>query len=223
MSKFFDFYDPLDRRYIFNSFLVVVALVEVLILLFTLVWQMDEGLIGGPVKVVPFPWKEYLLVAFAAPIALVFLFGVIVRGFQAMAPAEQPGGSPEDIVKKQTWRPRLWFFIGVPAFLAMLAMVVFGGRLFAGLTLLIKALGLGGTYVLAALLALAGLYFPLRLILNYRLQKRALELRYLEYLADRHGLVMTDPADAKPLTKVNSSEKLRLPEPSAKSPEKPAS
>lgn len=223
MSKFFNFYDPLDRRYLFNSFLVVVALVEVLILLFTLVWQMDEGLMGGPVKVVPFPWKEYLLVAFAAPIALVFLFGVIVRGFQAMAPAEQTAGSPEGGLKKKTWRLRLWFFIGAPAFLAMLAFFLFGGQIFAGLTWLIKAMGLGGTYLLAALLVLAGLYFPLRLLLNYRLQKRALELRYLEYLAERHGVVMADPAGAKPLQKVDSPEKLRLQEPSAKSPEKPVS
>jgi hypothetical protein len=223
MSKFFDFYDPLDRRYLFNSFLVVVALVEVLILLFTLVWQMDEGLMGGAVKVVPFPWKEYLLVAFAAPIALVFLFGVIVRGFQAMAPAEQPASSPEGELGKKTLGLRLWLFIGVPAFLAMLAFFLFGGQIFAGLTRLIKALGLGGTYLLAALLALAGLYFPLRLILNYRLQKRALELRYLEYLAERHGVVMTDPAAAKPLPKVDSPEKPRLLEPLAKSPEDPAS
>ncbi|MDI6853140.1 MAG: hypothetical protein QME75_05985 [Deltaproteobacteria bacterium] len=223
MSKFFNFYDPLDRRYIFNSFLVVVALVEVLILLFTLIWQMDEGLMGGPVKVVPFPWKEYLLVAFAAPIALVFVFGVIVRGFQAMAPVERSAGSPERGSRKKTRRLRLWFFIGAPAFLAILAFSFFGGGIFAGLTWLIKALGLGGTYLLAALLALAGLYFPLRLILNYRLQKRALELRYLQYLAERHGVVMSDPADGKPLPEVDSSEKPRLPEPLGKSPEKPAS
>jgi hypothetical protein len=223
MSKFFNFYDPLDRRYIFNSFLVVAALVEVLILIFTLIWQMDEGLLGGPVKVVPFPWKEYLLVAFAAPIALVFLFGVIVRGFQAMAPEEQPAGSEASAPEKKTSRLRLWFFIGAPAFLAMLALFFFGGQIPFALNWLLQSLGLGGTYLLAALLALACLYFPLRLILNYRLQKKALELRYLEYLAERHGVVMTDSAAGKRLHKAESPEESRLLESPAESPEEPSS
>ena len=47
MSKFFNFWDPLERRYIFNSFLIVVALVEVLIFVVTAIWQIDEGVLGG--------------------------------------------------------------------------------------------------------------------------------------------------------------------------------
>jgi hypothetical protein len=194
MTKFFNFYDPLERRYIFNSFLVVVALVEVLIFVFTLIWQADEGVLGGPVKVVPFPWKEYLLVSFAAPIALVFLFGIIIRGFQAMAPEEQPALSPQGAPKKKISRLRLGFFVGAAVLLLFLAFILLGGHILAALNGLLKGLGLGGTYLLAALLALACLYFPLRLILNYRLQKKALELRYLQYLAERHGVVLTGKA-----------------------------
>ena len=223
MSKFFNFWDPLDRRYIFNSFLVVVALVEVLILVFTLIWQIDEGFLGGPVRVVPFPWKEYLLAAFAAPIALVFLFGVIVRGFQAMAPEGQPAGPEASVPKKKTSRLRLWFFIGTPAFLAVLAFFLFGGQILFALTWLLQSLGLGGTYLLAVLLVLGCLYFPLRLILNYRLQKKALELRYLEYLAERHGVVMTDSATGKQLHKADSPEESPLLRSPAESPEEPTS
>jgi hypothetical protein len=40
--------------------------------------------------------------------------------------------------------------------------------------------------------ALAALYLPLRLILNYRLQKKALEYQYLAYLAEHHGVVFKD-------------------------------
>lgn len=223
MSQFFNFYDPLDRRYLFNSFLVVVALVEVLILVFTLIWQMDEGLLGGPVQVVPFPWKEYLLVAFAAPIALVFLFGVIVRGFQAMAPAEQPDAIPEGAPRKKIFRRRLWFFLGAPALLALVAFFLFGGQILAALGWLFKGLGLGGTYLLTALLVLGCLYFPLRLFLNYRLQKKALELRYLQYLAERHGVVMTDPDREKRLRRTKAPEESRLLESFEGSSEDPSS
>jgi hypothetical protein len=41
MVRFFDFYHPLERRYFFNTFLVMVGLVEVFILVFTLIWQPD--------------------------------------------------------------------------------------------------------------------------------------------------------------------------------------
>ena len=57
----------------------------------------------------------------------------------------------------------------------------------------IKFIGLGGSYVLIALLALALLYLPLRLWLRYRLQKKALEYQYLLTLAERHGVVVVDP------------------------------
>src|SRR4030042_5932412 len=88
MARFFDFYDPLEKRYVFNSFLVVVGLVEVLILIFTLIWQMGEGMFSGQVKGIPFPWKECLLAAFMAPIALLFLFGLIIQGFEMLGREE---------------------------------------------------------------------------------------------------------------------------------------
>src|SRR5208337_2747229 len=94
MGRFFNFYDPLEKRYVFNSFLVVVGLVEILILVFTLIWSMDEGIFTEHPKFIPFPWKEYLLTAFVAPIALLFLFGIVIQGFEMLcreAPEAIPG------------------------------------------------------------------------------------------------------------------------------------
>ncbi|MEW6386269.1 MAG: hypothetical protein AB1491_01960 [Thermodesulfobacteriota bacterium] len=189
MGRFFNFYDPLERRYIFNNFLVIVALVEFLILVFTLLWQVDEGIFTGQVKVVPFPWQEYLLVSFAAPLALLFIFGLIVRGFQALAPEERQSSGEPGPGPKRTWKSRNGVFLLLAALLAVLALVIFGERIFFLTSWPFKALGLGGTYLLVALVALACLYFPLRLLLNYRLKKKALEYQYLLHLAERHGLV----------------------------------
>ena len=58
MARFFNFYDPLEKRYVFNSFLVVVGLVEILILVFTLIWQLDEGIFTEHPVVIPFPWSH---------------------------------------------------------------------------------------------------------------------------------------------------------------------
>ena len=84
MARFFNFYDPLEKRYVFNSFLVVVGLVEILILVFTLIWQLDEGIFTEHPRVIPFPWSPYLLATFVAPIALLFDSGERIQGCLAI-------------------------------------------------------------------------------------------------------------------------------------------
>ena len=194
MARFFDFYDPLEKRYVFNSFLVVVGLVEILILVFTLIWQIDEGIFSDQVRVIPFPWKEYLLAAFTAPIALLFLFGLIVQGFEMFGREEtgaSPGGASKPGLAARLGRAR--YLLGLAALIGLVIFLVQGRAVFSLITAGIKALGLGGSYLLIALLALAFLYLPLRLWLRYRLQKKAMEYQYLLALARRHGVVVVDP------------------------------
>jgi hypothetical protein len=193
MAKFFNFYDPLEKRYVFNSFLIVVGLVEILILVFTLIWQMDENIFTDHPVIIPFPWTEYLLAAFVAPIALLFLFGVVLQGFELLC-REAPAGPANP--KLGPWGHRLWrlrYLFGLLAFMAFLVLVIKGKVIFPWLAAAIKFIGLGGAYVLVALLALAFLYLPLRLWLRYRLQTKAMEYQYLLTLAERHGVVLVDP------------------------------
>jgi hypothetical protein len=166
--------------------------VEILILVFTLIWQMDEGMFGGPVKVIPFPWRAYLVAAFTAPIVLVFLFGVVVRGFELISregASVAQDGEGEARGKKRGRRVYLWVALAILAGL----IILWSTAGFSFLTNAVKALGLGGAYLLIAMVALALLYFPLRLLLRYRLEKKALEYQYLLTLAERYGVVLTDP------------------------------
>ena len=193
MARFFNFYDPLEKRYVFNSFLVVVGLVEILILIFTLIWQMDEGIFTAHPKVIPFPWTTYLLAAFVAPIALIFLFGVIIQGFEMLG-KEAPEGAPGSPGGRWGARlRRLPYLLGLLAFMAVLGFALKGKDALPLVAGAIKFIGLGGAYGLVALLALALLYLPLRLWLRYRLQKQAMEYQYLLTLAERHGVVLVDP------------------------------
>jgi hypothetical protein len=193
MARFFDFYDPLEKRYVFNSFLVVVGLVELLILVFTLIWQMDEGIFSDQVQVIPFPWKEYLLAAFLAPVALLFLFGLIIQGFERFSrvPEAAAAGGPGGPRGAKWGRGR--YLLGLAAFIALVIFLVQGRAALALATYGIKSLGLGGSYLLIALMALGLLYLPLRLFLRYRLQKKAMEYQYLLELARRHGVMVIDP------------------------------
>lgn len=207
MSRYFNFYDPLEKRYIFNSFLVVAALVEVLILVFTLIWQIDEGVFGGQVKVVPFPWQEYLLASFTAPIALLFIFGLIIQGFE-MIGLESAASPGQPAARSKMGRIR--YFLGLLVLLAFLVLLFKGGFVLSLLTAGVKALGLGGAYLLIGIFALALLYLPLRLMLCYRLQKKAMEYQYLLSLAEKHGLAIIDPRNPTPLAPPPGAEKSLL-------------
>lgn len=195
MARFFNFYDPLEKRYVFNSFLVVVALVEVLILVFTLICQIDlEGIFAEQARApVAFPWKAYLLASFIAPIALLFLFGLIIQGFEILG--QTPAQTPEGVKGSGRRLWPVWYLLGLLAFMASLAFLGQGKAAFALIAGGIKGMGLGGSYLLIALLGLGLLYLPLRLVLLYRLEKKAMEYQYLLYLAQRHGLMVIDPKD----------------------------
>ncbi len=229
MSKFFNFYDPLEKRYVFNSFLVIVALVEVLILIFTLIWKIDfDGIFLEQARPpVPFPWKEYLLATVTAPIILLFLFGVVVRGFELMAPeGASPAGDQAGLAPGRKRKGRCFWWLGLVSGGVLLLLA--GVFAFPHLAAAIKTLGLGGTYLLIALVALAALYFPLRLLLRYRLQKKAMEYQYLLTLAERHGVFLVDrplPPGLRPAgegKKIISPRSPSLPAPE-KTPEEPES
>jgi len=213
MPKYFDFYDPLERRYVFNSFLVVAALVEILILVFTLIWQIDfRGIFTDRPGSTPFPWRQYLLASFAAPIVLLFLFGLIVKGFEFLyqeASPPPPGAPPEKL------RLRRWAFpLGVLALLFLLILCFWGGIVLPLLADGVKALGLGGVYILIALLALGMIYLPLRLLLRYRLQKKSMEYQYLLCLGERYGLMVVDPKLQPELARLIAEKKISsLPNP----------
>jgi hypothetical protein len=211
MARFFNFYDPLEKRYVFNSFLVVVALVEILILVFTLIWQIDfEGIFGEQARTpVPFPWTEYLLASFMAPLALLFLFGLIIQGFEVFCQ-----GPPEVSGSAKGWGARLWrvrYLLGLLVFMAALAFLAQGKTAFAQIAAGIKAIGLGGSYFLLALLVLGLLYLWVRLFLRYRLEKKAMEYQYLLTLAARHGVLVVDPK-AHPELAAEMKEKKYLPD-----------
>lgn len=222
MPRYFNFYDPLEKRYAFNSFLVIVALVEILILLFTLIWKIDfDGIFLEQARpAVPFPWKEYLLAAVTAPIILLFLFGVVVRGFELISPegASPAAGQGDQAQSRKRGGRRYWW--GTLA-LGCGLLIFWAASGFSHIANAIKALGLGGTYLLIALLALALLYFPLRLLLRYRLQKKAMEYQYLLTLAERHGVFLVDRPLPPGLTPAGEGKKIiSVESPSLPAPEK---
>lgn len=200
MGKFFDLHDKVEKKYLFNSFLVFVGLVEVLIFIGTCIWQIDEGWFGGEVRVIPFPWKEYLLMACLAPIVMIFLFGLIVRGFDLLNYSESEQGN---------WGPRFWrrfchrcavvsYIMGLLFLFAFFYSLLYPAKVIPYLQACFRTMGLWGLYLLIGFLALGMLYFPISLWLRYRLAKKAMEYQYLLTLAERHGIII-DPKTGRVL------------------------
>lgn len=211
MNRFFNLHDPGEKKYIFNSFLIFVGVVEIIILVATIIWQIDEGWFGGEVKVIPFPWKEYLVVSSLAPLVMVFLFGMIVRGFDLLN-TQEAGGSDSG----KLWRSFCYkcsiisYLLGLAFVLAFLYGLIYPEKVLLYLKALFSTLGLWGTYVIIGIFALSMLYFPISLLLRYRLAQKAMEYQYLLTLAERHGVIV-DRISGKVLTVPPSPNKV-LPE-----------
>ncbi|OPX21028.1 MAG: hypothetical protein BZ151_00900 [Desulfobacca sp. 4484_104] len=197
MSRLFDLHDSVEKKYIFNSFVILVAIVELLIFLVTLIWQIDEGVFSEQVTVVPFPWKEYLLASFTAPIVMMFIFGLIIKGFDAFCAPPETGPQAQPVNRYQRLG-RKWsqvsYVLGLLFLISVIYAIIRLEQLLPILQKLFTFLGLWATYVVIGLWALGLLYFPINLILRYRLQKKAMEYQYLLSIAQSHGLVLGDAA-----------------------------
>jgi hypothetical protein len=150
------------------------------------------------------------VVSCLAPIVMIFLFGIIIRGFDLLNPPDAPG--PADAGK---WWPRLFHKCSLISYLLGLAFIFtfFYGLMYPEKVLLyfkslFSTLGLWGTYVIIGIFALSMLYFPISLLLRYRLAKKAMEYQYLLSLAQRHGVIFDQSTGrfitSSPQTDINS-------------------
>ncbi len=213
MSRFFNLHDSGEKKYIFNSFLIFVAVVEIIILVATVIWQIDEGWFGGEVKVIPFPWKEYLVVSCLAPLVMIFLFGMIIRGFDLLNTQEAEG----NLDSGKLWRSfchkcsLISYLLGLLILFAFFYGLIYPEKVLLYLKALFSTLGLWGTYVIIGVMALSMLYFPISLLLRYRLAKKAMEYQYLLALAERHGVIV-DRVTGRILTAPDPIQSDTLPE-----------
>ena len=213
MGKFFNLHDAGEKKYIFNSFLIFVAMVEIIILIATVIWQIDEGWFGGEVKVILFPWKEYLLVSCLAPLVMIFLFGMIIRGFDLLNVEEVAGASDS----KKLWRlfchkcSLISYLLGLAILFTFLYGLIYPEKVLLYFKAIFSTLGLWGTYVIIGIIALSMLYFPISLLLRYRLAKKAMEYQYLLVLAERHGVIV-DRSTGRLITGISPEDTNTLPE-----------
>jgi len=194
MSRIASYFSKADRKKLFFDYLKLIGILEIVIFIVVALWSADDKYHR---VYTPFPWKEYLFVAFAFPIMLTFLMGVIITGFNyflgqdvTAAPAEDDGdGQGVSLVGNLKRLPLLAIlFLLLVTILALYNM----NHIMAWLSSLTTATFTFLSYVLAGAGVVAALYLLFFLFFKYRLNQRQMRYQYYTQISERHGLIILD-------------------------------
>lgn len=208
-------FDDMERKALFRKYLYFLCWVELGILITCWLYQIGNS---GPDGEPTFPWRLYFLVAFLAPIAITFVMGIVVMGFNKYFAEPEPEGArrPESEAVASGGRGRIhqlgrmvdW--IRRLPFLALLLLLGVGAAFFYKFDAIAAIIGRVGEksvkfllISLSVILLLASILAVILIFLNYRLRKTAMEYQYKTQIAERFGLVILEDN-----TVLNSSGKL---------------
>lgn len=199
-------FDESERKDIFRKYLIFLGWIEVLI--FIACWLYQLGNQGydryGPIEI-PFPWKVYFLIAFLAPVAVTFLLGMVIVGFNKYFGEPSSEGKPSEIAFEADPSGRLYklnawvkWLQHIP-FLGLLLLLGIAVGFFYNLDTILGFIASVGQQsvkifliALAVLTALASVFALILIVLNYRLRKTSMEYRYKSEVAERFGLIILD-------------------------------
>jgi membrane protein implicated in regulation of membrane protease activity len=194
MSRIASYFSKADRKKLFFDYLKLIGILEIVIFIVVALWSADDKYHR---VYTPFPWKEYLFVAFAFPVMLTFLMGVIITGFNyflgqdvtAAQEEEQDKGQDISMVGHLKRLPLL-------ALLFLLLVTIFAlyniNHIMAWLTSLTASTFTFLSYVLAGVGVVVAIYMLFFLFFKYRLNQRQMKYQYYSQISERHGLIILD-------------------------------
>jgi len=194
MSKIASYFNKADRKKLFFDYLKLIGILEIVIFIVVVLWASDDKYHRVQTA---FPWREYVFVAFAFPIVVTFLMGIIVTGFnyflgeqEAQTGEGEAAGSQMEAVIVQLKRlPYL-------AVLFLLLVTVLALYNMNHIMTWLSSLGYNAfiflSYVLAGLGLIVVIYMMFFLFFKYRLNQRHLKYQYYTNISERHGLIILD-------------------------------
>lgn len=194
MSKIASYFTKADRKKLFFDYLKLIGILEIIIFIVVVLWASDDKYHRVQSA---FPWREYVFVAFAFPIVVTFLMGVIVTGFnrflgepeEPVAAGDDPGNQLEAMILQLKRLPYL-------AVLFLLLVTVLALYNMDHIMVWLSSLGsntfLFLSYVLAGLGLIVVIYLMFFLFFKYRLNQRHLKYQYYTDISERHGLIILD-------------------------------
>lgn len=214
-------FDDFERKELFKKYLFFLGWIEVLILAACWIYQLGSGSHDqyGPVDL-PFPWKTYFLIAFLAPIAITFLLGMVIVGFNKYFAEPEPspehaGATPTDdgqpelsgrlagLQRVVSWVQQLPFL----ALLLLLALAVAFVYKLESILMFVGNVGEKSVDIILSfaigLVAVASIFLLVLIVLNFQLRKRSMDYQYRSEVAERFGLIILDD-----MTVLNNQGKL---------------
>ena len=194
MPKIADYFSKTDRKKLFFDYLKLIGILEIVIFIVVVLWATDDKYHR---VYTPFPWAEYVFVAFAFPIVFTFLMGIIVTGFNHFLGEEssEPKGEGEtgnqlEVLVQQIRRLP---YLGI---LFLLLVTIFALYNMNYIMAWLSSLGYNTflflSYVLAGLGVIVVIYLMFFLFFKYRLNQKHMKYQYYTNISERHGLIILD-------------------------------
>jgi len=195
MSKIASYFSKADRKKLFFDYLKLIGILEIVIFIVVVLWTSDDK--SHQVQTA-FPWREYVFVAFAFPIVITFLLGIIITGFNyflgdSWEQREVSGSATENQMEALIGQLKRLPYLGLLFLLLVTLLALYH------LNYLMTWLGSLGyhtflflSYVLAGLGTIVVIYLAFFLFFKYRLNQRHLQYQYYTDISERHGLIILE-------------------------------
>lgn len=194
MSRIASYFTKADRKKLFFDYIKLIGILEVVIFIVVALWSTDDKYHR---VYTPFPWKEYLFVAFAFPIMLTFLMGVIITGFNYFL-GQDVTAAPEEESRDGENLPLVGQLKRLPllALLFLTLVTLLGLYYMHDIMTWLSSLTAGTftflSYVLAGVGVVVTIYLIFFLFFKYRLNQRQMKYQYYTQISERHGLIILD-------------------------------
>ena len=196
MAKIANYFNKADRKKLLFDYLKLIGILEIVIFIVVVLWASDDKYHRVNTA---FPWREYVFVAFAFPIVVTFLMGVIVSGFNYFLgdegsrtvneEASSNGNHLEAVIRQIRRLPYL-------SILFLLLVTIFALYNMNHIMAWLGSLGYNTfiflSYVLAGLGVIVVVYMLFFLFFKYRLNHKHLKYQYYSEISERHGLIILD-------------------------------
>jgi hypothetical protein len=224
-------FDEYELKDLFRKYISLLLIIEVLIFLVCWVYQLglDEVAVTGKPVDIPFPWKTYFLVAFTAPIAVTFLLGLVVAGFNTfvyghrnqplLRTKKNDDGTESRLVAAINFCLQLPFLMTLGLVGLLVGVVFHLGTIMEFLSRFGEAAARIVVIALGGVLVAGTIFGIVRMVLQYKLRAKNLEYEYKREVMERLGIAIVDN------TIIRSSDALPPGSPAAVLPqgEKPSS
>ncbi len=197
MAKIANYFSKTDRKKLFFDYLKLIGILEIVIFIVVVLWASDDKYHRVNTA---FPWREYVFVAFAFPIVVTFLMGVIVSGFNyflgeevTQAANEEAAGNNANYLEAVIRQIRRLPYLSI---LFLLLVTIFALYNLNHIMAWLGSLGYNTfvflSYVLAGLGVIVVVYMVFFLLFKYRLNHKHLKYQYYTDISERHGLIILD-------------------------------